>query len=258
MQYCEKMLNMVPSSELLLGRTEDSTKETMQYVSILETIKEVFKNEDIVSHILQCEKKRNSSEDLLFDYTDGSLFQEHSFFGTASNFLKLRLYFYIDEFEVVNPLGSQCGKHKLTAMYFTFGNMHPKYRSKLEYMYLCILVQYKYVKKYTYFDILKTLFKELNVLENTGVEINYTGQKLIVKGTVATISADNLSAHDLAGFQTHFHTDRICRFCMATKEDIMSKVCEEDFVLRITDVHQYHLNAVEENVTDAAIYGVRR
>ena len=164
----------------------------------------------------------------------------------------------MDEFEVVNPLGSRRGKQKITAIYFTLGNMHPKYRSKLEYIYLCMLLRYKHVQKYKYCEILKPLIKELKVLENTGVEITYQGKKLIVKGTVAAISADNLSTHDLAGFQTHFHTGRICRSCMARKQDIMSKVSEEDFVLRTTDVHQYHLNAVEEDDTNAAIYGVRR
>ena len=57
-QYCKKMLNMVTPCELVLGNTQDSVKETMQFVSILETIKEVLKNEDIVSHMLQFEEKQ--------------------------------------------------------------------------------------------------------------------------------------------------------------------------------------------------------
>ncbi len=258
MKYCTEHLGMNKPVELTLGRSEAGKKQSMQYVSVLQTIKFILSNEDIVSHILQRERIHNHESDVLCDFTDGELFGQHPFFSTRSDYVKLHLQFYMDEFEVVNPLGSRRGKHKLSAVYFVIGNIHPKYRSKLENIYLCLLVRYKYIqsKKYSYKDILQPLVNDLNVLKTVGLDIMYQGQKLHFKGTMSTLSADNLSAHDVGGFQKHFNAGCVCRVCMTTKGDLPSKLSEEDCVIRTKSVHEYHLHAVEQDQSNSSIYGV--
>ncbi len=43
---------------------------------------------------------------------------------------------------------------------------------------------------------------------------------------------------------------------MATHSEINSKFQEDWFVLRMTAVHEYHLQCVQQNKEDAALYGV--
>lgn len=45
------------------------------------------------------------------DYVDGSGFKEHELFAVKKN--ALQIFFYFDELEVCNPLGSKAKTHKL-------------------------------------------------------------------------------------------------------------------------------------------------
>lgn len=73
----------------------------------------------------------------------------------------LRLHFYEDEFEVVNPLGSKRTKHKLCAFYYTVGNLDKKYRSQQRHINLALLVRYSYVKQCGLNVILKPMLDDL-------------------------------------------------------------------------------------------------
>lgn len=256
-KYCCTHFQMVEPNPVDLG---NGANHMMQYVPILKTIKLVLSNDDIMAHILQRERHNHRSDtDIMCDYCDGNLYKQHPFLSQPSaGVLKLRLHFYIDEFEVANPLGPKRVKHKQSACYFMIGNIHPKYRSKLENIYLCILVNYKWIqdKVYTYNDVFRQLVEDLNHFENEGFNITYQGRRVLVKGCIATLSADNLSAHDIGGFQKYFHTGRICRHCMTTKNDIPIKTSEEQCLLRTKAVHRYHLNAIQQNPANRDIYGV--
>lgn len=56
------------------------------------------------------QEKTPKHPDVMEDYTDGDQFKSCE----LSSLSNVRLHFYIDEFEIVNPLGSKRGKHKLT------------------------------------------------------------------------------------------------------------------------------------------------
>ncbi len=190
------------------------------------------------------------------DYTDGDQFKSRE----LSSLSTLRLHFYIDEFEIVNPLGSKRGKHKLTAVYFKLGNIDKKYTSKLENIYLSSLIRHRNIEEdlTNYNNLFQPLIKEVTCLETEGVTLSCNGESRILYGTVVTISADNLSAHSLIGLKINFSHGRICRFCMATKEDITTKFKEEDFTLRNSTNYRYHLQAVLENPDYGSVYGVQR
>ena len=53
------------------------------------------------------------------DYCDGSVFRNHPLFSVDPTALQITLYY--DEVEIVNPLGSKTGKHKLGNYLMTFG-----------------------------------------------------------------------------------------------------------------------------------------
>lgn len=69
-------------------------------------------NEDLFClTTVQVEKPHQRNDDLLCDFCDGDMFQEHPLFGADPYALQVIVYF--DELEVCNPLGSRATKHKI-------------------------------------------------------------------------------------------------------------------------------------------------
>lgn len=149
-------------------------------------------------------------------FRDGSCFKENSLL-VEDNF-KIALGLYIDDFEVANPLGTSKNKHKICAVYWVLANLAPKFCSSLNSIQLALLCKANTVKACGYSEVLRPLIQNLVLLEKHGVYMEKLGAS--VKGTILYISADNLAAHSLAGFQESFVPDKICRFCMASRQEV--------------------------------------
>ena len=66
------------------------------------------------------------------------------------------------------------------------------------------------------------------------------GQDRVFRGSIGPFSADNLGAHSLGGFMESFSSLRICRFCMATRGDIQTKVHTCSIKMHIYGNHYQH------------------
>ncbi len=110
---------------------------------------------------------------------------------------KISLLFYIDDFELCNPIGTSRKKHKLCGVYWILNNLQGC-SSTLSSIYLAVLCKTEHVKSYGHSTILEPLLQELVTLESHGIYIPEIGR--FVKGTVQSVIADNLGAHSLAGF----------------------------------------------------------
>lgn len=164
--------------------------------------------------------------------------------------------FYTDEIEVVNPLGAKRGKHKLLAVYCSLLNLHVKHRSKLESIYLILLVRYVYVKKYGLSNVLQPLLEDLNKLYAEGHTIGLEGQETRATVIVFGFCGDNLSLNRLGGFTYCFSRGRVCRFCMVSVKHLPEKTCEIMCQPRILRSHQSHLEAIAVNPANRTLYGV--
>lgn len=121
-------------------------------------------------------------------------------------------------------------------MYWTLPNLPPKYRSSLHAIQLALLCKTTVVKENVYDEVLQPLIKDLVSLEEHGVYIERLG--VSIKGTVLYFAADNLAAHGLAGFQESFTVERVCRFCMAKREEIQEiEVGSGYYTLRNEEEH---------------------
>lgn len=253
-KYCKEELHLIEPLEIELGQNSKGQKETFQYVPILQVIKNIYSIPDVQNSILKYQTLPKK-KDILADFSDGTVFQNHGLFHGDPHLVRIHLY--NDEFEVLNPLGPKRGKHKVSAFYFTLGNIEPKYRSQLRNINICVLVRYCHVKKYSYDVILEPLIADLKLLASTGIQVDIDGIPTTLLGGLATISCDNLSAHSLGGFSCSFNTGRICRFCMCLHHEIQYKLTESEHVIRTNEVHNYHLSALENgNPKDTITYGV--
>jgi hypothetical protein len=123
---------------------------------------------------------------------------------------------YIDDFEVCNPIGNRRCIRKLTAVYFLVGNVHTKHWSKINSIHLALLARTVLVKKYGLHAVLQHILTDLAILETTGISVTFCGAIRIFKGSLATVSADNLASHQVGGFRETFSSGKICRYCLAS------------------------------------------
>lgn len=166
------------------------------------------------------------------------------------------LAFCIDDFEVANPLGTSKNKHKICAVYWVLVNLAPKFCSSLSSIQLALLCKTNTVKACGYSEVLHPLLQDLVLLEKHGVYVEKLGSS--VRGPVLYIAADNLAAHSLAGFHESFVSDKMCRFCMATWQEIQDyEVRSGHFCLRTKQDHDRHVREVQQDAQMAKQYGVK-
>ena len=249
----EHMLKNFCKSSLHLIEPQAVSVENDQYhfVSVCDVVKALLQNEDIIEQWDTGTSQSQRNDGYLRDYCDGSYFREHPLFSVCPD--AVRVHLYIDEFEIANPIGANRGKHKMTAVYFTVGNLPQLMRSQQKFIFMALLVKHGLVKQWGYDTVLAPLVQDVKTLETIGITDKY-GK--VYRGAVATVSADNLSAHAVAGFRQSFSSGRICRFCMACKDEIGVKFSEEEFTVRTQSIHDYHVREVTRNASNAAIYGV--
>lgn len=118
-RYCEDELEYIAPVQISLDQTERHGAH-FQYIPLEALLSKIAQNHDVWAMLNQEETPKD--QDIMKDYTDGDQFKSRE----LSSLSTLRLHFYIDEFEIVNPLGSKRGKHKLTAVYFKLGNIDKK------------------------------------------------------------------------------------------------------------------------------------
>jgi len=92
--------------------------ETVQYVPILKVLQKVLSYEDVFEHICN---RQSSTDKILQDYPDGELFQFDPFFlNNHCAFICMPT-----NLGHVNAIGADRGMHKMSAFYYTIGNLHP-------------------------------------------------------------------------------------------------------------------------------------
>lgn len=206
--YHEKFsyTNPVPK---LLSQT-NGKKKYFHYVPIIETIQAMFQDKTLQPISLTSPITNN---DVLKDFTDGSVFRMNKFF--QDNLEPLKIILYQDGFEVVNPLGSAKGKYKLIAVYLSLGNLPPHLRTHIDTIQLVTLCK---EKQFNHEKVYGPIVQDLKKIESEGIDIS-CGQQ--VKGTVIFISGDNLGNHQLGGFVENFSRSKFfCRYCMIERDGV--------------------------------------
>lgn len=223
--YTKNRLSYVKSTETAIGLTWKSqvncgqeivnhtlTQTTYQYVSLIDTLKSLFLNADFKKMYFDFnESKKHVCRDGVYeDFCCGSIYKENSHFNPTT----LQIQLGIDDFEPCNALKSKSGLHKMCGVYMEVRNIHPELKSKICNIHLVAIANVQNLKGGdASFDIIaKRIVAELKLLETTGIRID-SGENL--KGALINISADNLGANSVLGFNAHYY----CRMCECHKTD---------------------------------------
>ncbi len=248
-QYYIEKFEVVEPVEYIL---EPNEKRSFQYIPILQSLVQILGKENLREKVLIKEQDQLSSIQY-GSYRDGTVYKENSFYSEE---LRIALVLYVDDFEICNPLGTSRKNHKITAVYWVFGNIPHSSRSTLNSVYLALLCKAVDIKRFGYAEVLAPLFKDIAILEHDGVYISSVGQH--VKGSVFSVVADNLGAHSICGLVENFCGPFICRFCLGERSEFQRKeVRSGAFPARTKENHATHLLTVKENPALTHCYGVK-
>nr|XP_012218876.1 PREDICTED: uncharacterized protein LOC105670111 [Linepithema humile] len=219
----KKHCGYIEPIEILLGYRLDSKldsktatyipkmiMETCQYIPIIDSLKLVLSNEDVRQAILS--ERKSIDDNILASFLDGQHATIHPFLLQHKHALRIQLYY--DELEIVNPLGSKTGVHKLGAFYYTIQNLPPHINSELSSIHVLLLCCDSDVKKYGFKKILAPFLQDLVKLEgDKGIPIEIGPHQFILRGFLAAFVGDGLSVHDVYNLLGP-SANKFCRMCL--------------------------------------------
>lgn len=182
-------------SQHCLGQSSRGGPAYFHTVDIKKSIENLL-NDKYAKHVFKSPINTSMSiaqpSNLYSDYTNGN-------FYTPSN-NQLDILIYQDELELVNPLSSGKGINKITAFYFTLGQVNPTFRSECDQIQLALLCKSTYIVQFGINRVLQPLINQLKKLYDNG--ITYLSKKF--KCQVHYMAGDHLGHHIMGGFQRNF------------------------------------------------------
>lgn len=175
--------------------------DTYQYVPLMPSLRQLLADTSVMEQIEQL-PNRIRNDGLVEDFCDGVRFKSHPLFSQDKSALQI-IAFY-DEVEICNPLGSHVKQHKLGIVFYTLGNIAPKYRSQLRVINLAIVATVPVIEVYGLHNVLQPFIEDLNELASSGVSVRIDGCDKVFKGALLACLADNLASNQLGGFKESF------------------------------------------------------
>lgn len=216
-----------------------------QYISLIETLMSLFKRQDFFDEYIKHNSCHNHQAGVYKDFRDGSVFKSNELFKNHPNSIQIQIG--CDDFEVCNPLGSKKTIHKICAVYFTVYNMPRKFLSKANNIFLLCLATTDDLKtEFTDFnDILRPIVNEIAHLEKYGIKIN---DSLILKGTLASLTYDNLGGNVCLGLVEGFRTSAAyCRICTMPQAECQVMCTEDATKIRNEKMYKKQLEIIENS-----------
>ena len=225
--YFRKNYGMVDGKSIFLGNRYDQRvdpvngsmrqiiiRDTFQYVPIMKLIALLLSDTSVHDEVVH---DHTSRDGVKRDLCDGSLYECNPLFVEDKEALQLCLYF--DECEVVNPLGSRRGIHKIGFIHLTLRNMRPMFTSRLNNIHIVAAFNSLDRVKYGFDRILAPIVHDIREL-GKGVDFRLQDGRVVHKrGTAVQVLGDNLGLNQLFGFVESFSAIHFCRLCMISKAD---------------------------------------
>lgn len=189
-------------------------QSSLQYVSILSTLKNFFANKDNRDLYFAYQREHHCVEGIYERFCCGKLYRSSAFYLENPNAIQIQLA--IDDFEPCNPLGSKSGLHKICGLYLAINNMPPGFNSKLQNISLVSLCNSDDLNgDHTDINnIWEMVVSEISFLETIGIDI---GNGTRIKGTLQNLTADNLGANTSLCLTKGFRSQHYCRICKNTR-----------------------------------------
>ena len=223
---------------------------------ILSSLRQLLADPSVIEQIDEL-PKRIRTDGLIEDFCDATRFKCHPLFSVDTSALQI-IAFY-DEVEICNPLGSHVKQHKLGIVFYTLGNIAPKYRSQLKVINLVLIATVPVIEVYGLQKVLQPFVRDLNILATTGISVSIDGCNRVFKGGLLTFLADNLASNQLGGFKQSFSfAFRWCRTCLVSSNSLCNSFVSADYEKRTKVNHEQHLQSIQGPLAShfSKVYGI--
>ncbi|CAG7822936.1 unnamed protein product [Allacma fusca] len=151
----------------------------------------------------------------------------------------------IDEIEIVNPIGTNTKKHKITIGCVEILNLLPQFRSALQAKHLLFVAKTMHLKTdHGLFAILGDFVRTLNSGAD-GMPLGPSKQLFRLKFMYAT--ADSPANAFLYGFKEAVGPAlKFCRTCEISRENISQGFNDQNYTMRTLDSHLRSLSQIEQ------------
>ena len=146
-------------------------------------------------------------------------------------------------------------------MFFTLGNIHPRFRSTLRTIFIVAVSRYQDISKYGIDAFLKPFVDDLKDLYCDGIPVTFDEKECTFYGALLCFLADTLAAHSVGGFKGSMSFAlRICRTCMMTTKEAQQCFVESACTLRKPDTHFQQCQEVSGPLAShySTSYGINR
>ena len=263
--YFKRKCGMVEARSIFLGNRYDQSldtatlsmkpvvkRETFQYVPVLKLLGLLLSDESILYETM-CD--HTSHDGMMRDFCDGLLYKSNPLFAGDKSALQLCLYY--DECEVVNPLGSRRGIHKIGFIYLSLRSLRPVFNSCLSNIHIVAAFNSIDRSKYGFDRILAPLVADLQELEQGADLILRNGRILHRRGSVVQVAGDNLGLNQLCGFVESFSALHFCRICTINRADCYETDRDDSLQLRDRDQYSKQLKQVPEGTLTTRDCGIK-
>ncbi|XP_034254729.1 uncharacterized protein LOC117653268 [Thrips palmi] len=185
------------------------------------------------SYMEKLEKETN----VLANFVQGKLWKEKKALHFKDKIV-FPLFVYYDDLEVNDPLGSHKVVSKLGGTYVTIPCLPPEYQSKLENIFLALLIYSLDRSLFGNANVFKILVDEINYLQKTGIEIDVDGSPIRVYFALGLVLGDNLALNGVLGFVESFRAYYFCRFCKTHRDTTTTDCCETPELRRNVDDYE--------------------
>lgn len=206
-------------------------KCAMQFVPIGITLQKILKNSDLS----KISPKTSGTDGVFKFFGDGSYFHKRD-----SHHPVIFINIYYDDIEVVNPLGTKTGTHKLAQFYFSIVDLLGSLNSSPNNMFFLASLKSDDMKLAGANSVLRPLEEELQELCEKGLII----QNQLCYVYLCQIVGDNLGIHTLLGFSEGFMANFPCRRCNMHKNECKSCSSENKDLIRTKESYN---NDLEKN-----------
>ncbi|ESO88651.1 hypothetical protein LOTGIDRAFT_165435 [Lottia gigantea] len=240
--YFKHMVTYVKPEELLLGKRRRVVKGVIKTISDFGYIVPFKKNLENLLNMPEMfnfiKTPHKSPDDFVHDVCDGEYIQGNTLFNDHPSAIQIALS--TDDLEIVNPLGTNIKKHKISLYYFSILNIPPQFRSRINSIQLLAIAKSKLVKFHGATKLLLNDFiSTVNQMSTSGLRLIINREERVIFGTLVLVSADTLAAHELGQFKEGVaFALKCCRHCNIETEFLRTTITESECHLRDTITHR--------------------
>jgi len=213
--------------------------KSFQYVPIIKQIEKLLNNPAIFRDVTR--PIAHSEE--LSEVAHGKFVRESCFFNPPNpdpddDTIKLQIILSGDDAEMGAPLQSRATVNSLCFIFFTIGNLSPRFRSRNSSIFLSLVARTKLIKEEEvgYDAFFEPLVSDLKKLEE-GVEMRLNGADRKVAARVVMLIGDNKAKCEFANFFASFSGGQCCSMCMTSYDDMARLFDPAKFVWRTPAEH---------------------